>query len=236
MSGSMQAWSVVGISLCLAAGEARFIPAGAAEVRFDFENEVVGHAPRAFAAARSGRGEPARWEVIETEDAPSGRRVVAQLSTDATSYRFPLLILEEVTAVDVDLSVSGKAMAGKTDRAIGLVWRYRDPDNYYVARANALEGNVVLYKMEGGRRSDVDIEGADDTYGVDVAVPAQSWSRLRVVAVGDLFTVELSGKELFRVRDRTFEGAGRVGLWTKADSVTWFDDLEIEVLDRERVP
>ncbi|HUP21419.1 MAG TPA: hypothetical protein VNB06_00590 [Thermoanaerobaculia bacterium] len=205
--------------------------ASSASLRFDFEEDLVGEAPRGFVSARSGQGAPARWEVIEAEDAPSGARVVAQLSEDATSYRFPLLVLDEFAAADVDLSVAGKAVAGSIDQAIGLVWRYRDEDNYYVVRANALEGNVVLYKMEDSRRSDLDIVGVAGTYGVDAEVPGRSWVRLRVVANGDLFVVELEGKELFRVRDRTFTQTGKVGLWTKADSVTWFDDLEVKALD-----
>lgn len=215
--------------------EASAAPSPAA-TRFTFEEDPIGEAPQGFTPAHSGRGAPGRWTVIDADDAPSGTRVVAQLSDDTTSYRFPLLTLDEISAADVDLSVAGKAVSGATDQAIGLVWRYRDADNYYVVRANALEGNVVLYKMENGKRSDLDIVGATNTYGVDAEVPPRSWVRLRVVAKGDLFVVDLGGEELFRVQDRTFAEPGKVGLWTKADSVTWFDDLAVEALDGVPTP
>ena len=177
------AWAVA----CLTIGCEAASQEASDALRFDFENDAAGQAPLGLHAARSGQGAPARWEVVDANDAPSGGRVVAQLSDDATSYRFPLLIVDEFTATDVDLSVAGKTIAGAKDQAIGLVWRYQNPDNYYVVRANALEGNVVSYKMENGRRSDLDVLGAGDTYGAETKVPRGTWTRLRVVATGDLF-------------------------------------------------
>jgi hypothetical protein len=106
-----------------------------------------------------------------------------------------------------------------------LVWRYRDADNYYVVRANAMEDNVVLYKVEQGNRKALDIVGRDGGYGVKAKVPAQQWSTLRVEFVGPRFRVFLNAKEIFAVEDATFSNAGAVGLWTKADSVTLFDDF-----------
>jgi hypothetical protein len=128
------------------------------------------------------------------------------------------------------VSVRFKPVRGAVDRAAGLVWRYRDPDNYYVVRANALEGNVVLYKVADGKRSDLDPRGAGlFTYGKKAEVPSEAWSTLRVVAQGSVFRVFLNGRELFEVEDSTFTGSGKVGVWTKADSVTYFDDLEVKV-------
>jgi hypothetical protein len=204
------------------------------EKRLGFDQDEVGTVPRGFSAIHSGDGSPGRWQVVAAEDAPSGRQAVAQIDVDRTSYRFPLLVLDSPTVRDVALSVEGKPISGKVDQAIGLIWRYRDADNYYVVRANALEDNVVLYKMEAGRRSDLDLKGKGSTYGVDAEVPQDAWSRLGVRAKGNLFTVLLDGEELFQVEDGTFTEAGKVGLWTKADSVTWFDDLEVVVLDGER--
>ena len=94
-------------------------------------------------------------------------------------------------------------------------------------RANALEDNVVLYKMENGKRSDLPVKGVSGSYGVDADVPDQGWGVLRVTARGPLFEVYLGETKLFEVEDRTFTGPGRVGLWTKADSVTRFDDMRI---------
>jgi hypothetical protein len=197
----------------------------------DFEADAPGGSPSGFTTALSGKGAAGRWEVLEVESSPSGRHVVAQLDGDPTSYRFPLLVLDSVVARDIELAVSGYAVSGTKDQAVGIVWRYRDQDNYYVLRANALEGNVVAYKMEAGERSDLDLLGQRGTYGLDVPVPPRSWNRLGVRVVGSRFTAILDGRELFEVEDTTFPDAGQVGLWTKADSVTWFDDLEVRVLD-----
>lgn len=197
----------------------------------DFEDAAVGAPPPGFTFARTGQGGPGRWEVVAVDGAPSGGKALAQTSTDATSYRFPLAVVEGFTARGADLAVRFRPVSGKVDQAAGLVWRYRDPDNYYIVRANALEDNVVLYKVEGGKRTDLDIKGAGRTYGVKAEVPADAWSELRVIARGNLFTVYLNGRNLFEVEDGTFREAGRVGLWTKADSVTRFDDLRFARLD-----
>ena len=107
------------------------------------------------------------------------------------------------------------------------MWRYRDEDNYYIVRANALEDNVVLYKVENGKRTDLPVKGEGRTYGKKAEVPAGQWSTLRVVASGPRFEVYLNGTTLYEVEDATFTQAGRVGVWTKADSVTQFDDLTV---------
>jgi len=171
--------------------------------------------------------------VAATENAPSGRQALSQSSTDRTSGRFPLAVYEGFTGRDVDVSVRFKPVSGEVDQAAGLVWRYRDPGNYYIVRANALENNVVLYKVENGKRTDLPVKGAGRTYGVKQKVPGKSWSELRVTARGNLFTVSFDGKQIFQVEDSTFPDAGKVGLWTKADSVTEFDDLRIAGLDEK---
>jgi hypothetical protein len=118
-----------------------------------------------------------------------------------------------------------RPVAGKEDQAGGLVWRFKDANNYYVVRANALEGNVVLYKTVNGKRSSLQVKGRMFGYGIDTDVPKGKWSTLRVEFVGDLFTVFYAGKKLFQVQDVTFADEGAVGVWTKADSVTLFDDF-----------
>lgn len=196
-----------------------------------FEGDAAGGPPAGFTAALTGRGRPGVWQVQAATDTPEGRQVVVQADADTTNYRFPVLVYDGASATDLDLSVAFQPVSGRVDRAAGLVWRYRDPDNYYVVRANALEDNVVLYKVEKGQRRDLPVKGAGRTYGVTAPV-ADGWNTLRVTATGALFEIYLNGAKLFEVEDATFTGAGRIGLWTKADSVTRFDDLRLAVRDR----
>ena len=195
---------------------------------FDFEKDPLGAAPAGFSIAKTGPGAASRWRVREDASAPSGTRVLVQESADPTSSRFPLAVNDAASLADGTLAVKFKAISGKMDRAAGIVWRYRDPDNYYIVRANALEGNVVLYKVERGKRSDLDpVDAGLFAYGKKAPVRSGAWQELRVEVRGDSFRVSLDGAHLFDVRDATFAGPGKVGLWTKADSVTAFDDFSI---------
>ena len=208
-------------------------PGSAGKTTIDFEAFPPGQVPPGFSTAVTGGGGPASWIVQDDPSAPSGKRVLTQTSADPTGKRFTLCVYEGTTGRDVDVSVRFKPIAGKVDQAAGIVWRYRDDGNYYLVRANALEGNVVLYKVEGGRRTDLKPVGAGLlTYGKKVEVPSGKWGSLRLVAIGKQFAVHLNGQHLFDVEDETFTTAGKVGLWTKADSVTSLDDLTIEVIDR----
>jgi hypothetical protein len=118
------------------------------------------------------------------------------------------------------------------DQAAGLVWRYQDGKNYYIVRANALENNVVLYKVENGKRADLKPVGFGlFAYGKKAKVLREQWNELQVMTKGKRFDVSLNGESLFTVEDETFSQPGRVGLWTKADSVTYFDNLTIESYD-----
>jgi hypothetical protein len=163
-----------------------------------------------------------RWVVLEDLSAPAGPKVIAEISGDRTSDRFPLAIMEGFEARDVAVSVRFKPVSGTVDQAAGLVVRLRDPRNYYIARANALENNVRLYRVVDGRRTQF--------ASVDVPVPRDRWQSLGLRVQGDRFSVSLDGRELFAATDRTFRDAGRVGLWTKADSLTHFDNLEIQAM------
>lgn len=204
------------------------IPAVAGAQTLDFEKDGPGEAPGGFTVAQTGPGAAPRWIVEEDQSAPSGKRVLVQRSTDDTSSRFPLAVYENASLADSTVAVKFKALSGQVDQAAGIVWRYRDRDNYYIVRANALEGNVVLYKVERGKRSDLKPIGSGAfSYGKKAPVKSGVWQELRVEVNGDLFRVSLDGAHLFDVRDVTFGGAGKVGLWTKADSVTAFDDLSI---------
>jgi hypothetical protein len=192
--------------------------------RIDFSDDSLGQPPKGFEFGHTGKvGAPGKW-VIQAE---GPNKFLVQSDPDATRSRFPVAVLSDVSAADVDLSVRFRPISGRVDQAAGLVWRYRDQDNYYIVRANALEDNVVLYKVEKGNRTDLPVKGEGRTYGKDAEVPAGQWSTLRVVANGRLFEVYFNGTRLYEVEDATFNQAGKVGVWTKADSVTQFDDLAV---------
>ena len=192
--------------------------------KVDFEQDAVGQPPKGFVFGLTGKvGAPGRW-VVQQE---AGGRYLVQLDADRTNARFPVAVLSDLSAADVDLSVRFKPVSGRVDQAGGLVWRFQDEDNYYLIRANALEGNVVAYKVQNGRRTDLPVKGEGRTYGKKTEVPSGQWSTLRVTAAGSAFSVYFNGNKLYDVADSTFTGPGRVGVWTKADSVTQFDDLTV---------
>lgn len=195
------------------------------EVRkVDFEQDTVGQPPKGFVFGHTRKvGTPGRWAVQQE----GGGKYLAQLDADGTRNRFPVAVLTDVSATDVDVSVRFRPVSGRVDQAGGLVWRYQNEDNYYIVRANALEDNVVLYKVQNGERTDLPVKGEGRTYGKSAEVPAAQWSTLRVVATGPRFEVYFNGTKLYEVEDSTFKGTGRVGVWTKADSITQFDDLTV---------
>lgn len=140
---------------------------------------------------------------------------------------FGWAVLPKTSVRDGFVQVRFKPISGREDQAGGLVWRWRDADNYYVARGNALEGNVVAYKVVTGRRTDLKPVGASGpAYGVNTPVASGAWHTLRVDFAGPEFSVTFNGRPLFSVRDDTFLAPGAVGIWSKADSVTEFDAFE----------
>jgi hypothetical protein len=192
--------------------------------KVDFSADAVGQAPKGFDFGHTATvGKPGTWVVQEE----GSNKFLAQTDPDSTRSRFPVAVLSNVTAADVDLSVRFRPISGRVDQAAGLVWRYQNQDNYYIVRANALEDNVVLYKVQGGKRTDLPLKGEGRTYGKKTEVPANQWSTLRVVANRGLFEVYFNGSKLYEVEDATFSQPGKVGVWTKADSVTQFDDLTV---------
>jgi hypothetical protein len=201
----------------LAASSTLWAQGGGTMTRIDFENVPVGTLPTGITSALTGSGGPVKWAIVEDPTAPAGPKVLAQTSTDTTDYRFPLAILEAPVAANVDVSVKFKPVAGEVDRAAGIAVRLKDRDNYYVVRANALEDNVRLYKVVGGQRKHF--------AGVATKVPSGVWQELRLKVEAARFEVFFNGKSLYTASDATFGDAGRVALWTKADSVTYFDDL-----------
>ena len=186
---------------------------------YTFNSDTPGQLPAKFHSAKTGGGTPEKWEVTADPTAPSKPYVVAQTSTDQTDYRFPLLIADEGSFQDLDLSVKFKAVSGRIDRAAGLVFRLKDPNNYYIVRANALENNYRLYRVVNGRRSQF--------AGANFKVSSGEWHELRVEAIGNKITCYYDGSKKIDATDNTFRDPGKVGLWTKADSVTSFDDLKV---------
>jgi hypothetical protein len=196
----------------------------AASRTVDFNQDAIDQPPKGFEFGHTaGVGRPGKW-IVQAE---GSNKFLVQTDADSTRSRFPVAVLSDVSAADVDLLVRFKPVSGRVDQAAGLVWRYQDENNYYIVRANALEDNVVLYKVQNGKRTDLPLKGAGRTYGKKSEVPAGQWSTLRVVANGPSFEVFLNGTKLYDVEDTTFRQAGKVGVWTKADSVTQFDDLTV---------
>lgn len=185
----------------------------------NFEPGDLGRTPRNFTPALTGGGGPISWVVRESPDAPGGTLVLVQESSDDTSYRFPMCIYDRIVARDVSAEVKWKAISGKVDEAGGIVLRYR-PENYYIARANSLEGNVDLFKTVKGKRLLVE--------EVPAAVAAGTWHTLRFEAKGQHLTITFDGKVMIDKDDGTFSNPGKVGLWTKADGVSAFTDFRIE--------
>jgi hypothetical protein len=188
-------------------------------MKIDIASMPTGNAPAGFTAALTGQGDKVHWQVLDDASAPGGK-VIAETSRDTADYRFPLCLREDILAKDVAVSVRFKAVAGEVDQAAGLTVRTLDDQNYDVARANALEANVRLYKVINGVRRQL--------AGHNIDVPSGSWQRLQLEASGEILRVAFNGQQLIEARDTSIGEAGKVGLWTKADSLTHFADIEIE--------
>jgi hypothetical protein len=212
--GTVRTILIAGALLCLAEASAM------TDTTASFEADAVGAPPKGWTATKTGKGDP-KWTVERDQTAPSKSQIVKQSGRAA----YPVLLKDDTDIKDGFIQTKFKAVAGSEDRAGGVVWRARDANNYYVARANALEDNVVLYKTVEGVRSALDIVGRKGGYGVATSVPANEWLSLRVEFKGTRFRVLYNGQQLFEVEDSTFPDAGKVGLWTKADSVTLFDEV-----------
>jgi hypothetical protein len=184
----------------------------ASPATINFDQTTAGGQPSGWTTTQTGNG-AAKWTVERDDSAPSKPNVLKQ-SGEAT---FPVCIKNDTRLKDGFVEVKFKPISGKEDKAGGVVWRCQDADNYYVARANALEDNVRIYHIAKGRRTQFGT--------VNVKVASNQWHLLRVNFSGNKFAVVFDGKPLFEAEDSTFADAGKVGVWTKADSVTLFDDF-----------
>jgi hypothetical protein len=180
-----------------------------------FDKDELNKAPKKWRIGVTGKGNP-KWMVIRDSTAPSGPNVLYQ----SGEGKFPWCVIPRVSLSDGFVEVKFKPLSGKIDQAGGLIWRFKDGNQYYVARANALEDNVSLYYVKKGKRRTIKY--------VDAQVPLNEWNTLRVAFAGDGIKVFLNGKKYIDLKDKNISGTGAVGVWTKADSKTLFDDFIFE--------
>jgi 3-keto-disaccharide hydrolase len=197
----------------------------AGSARWNFEDATVGRLPKGWSAAKTGRGPGSVWKVVDDQTANKSK-ALAQTSSEGPNPLFNLCIADESRFRNLDMSVSLKAVTGKLDQGGGLVWRLRDANNYYIARWNPLEDNFRVYKVVGGTRTQLAT--------ADVKSHKDMWHKLRIIHSGDAIQCYLDGEEYLKVTDGTFKEAGKVGLWTKSDAVTYFDDLTVDDLDSKQ--
>jgi hypothetical protein len=178
----------------------------------NFDSFTRGALPADWVCGVTGSG-ASRWTVETDVDAPSRPNIVKQSGVGD----FPWCALKAVSTTDGYVEVKFKALSGRIDQAGGVMWRWKDGNNYYIARANALENNISLYYTAKGRRNTIKY--------VDAPVAKNTWHTLRVDFAGTSIKVSLNGKTYIDLQDKNITGAGAVGMWTKADSVTAFDDF-----------
>ena len=178
----------------------------------NFDDLKTGAPPAGWTSTQTGKGE-AKWEVVVDNSAPSKPNVLKQ-SGVAT---YPVCIKDDTNLKDGFVEVKFKPVAGSEDQAGGVIWRCKDADNYYIARANALEDNVTIYHTVNGRRV--------EKKRINIKVTSNQWHTFRVDFKDHYFVVTFDGKKAFGWKDDTFKEAGKIGVWTKADSTTLFDDF-----------
>ena len=202
---------VVIVSICFISTVA-FAQSVDSNTTVDFDKASVGQLPDGWIGGVTGQGLP-KWSVEADTTAPSGPNVLKQ-----SGYgKYPWCVKKDVSLKDGYVEVKFRPISGNEDQAGGLIWRWQDGDNYYVARANALEDNVTIYHTVKGSRSAFK--------NVNMKVASDQWHALRVDFAGNNFKVTLDGKVAIEATDDTFKKAGTIGVWTKADSVTSFDDF-----------
>jgi hypothetical protein len=186
----------------------------------NFDNAPLGKTPPGWTVAMTNHGRAPQWEVRRDGSAPTQPYVLAQLAADPVGDRAPLAIWDGVSLRDGEISVRLKPLSGHEVEAGGIVWRYRDQNNYYLARANATDKNVQVFKVVNGNRVPL-------MAGVRHDITPNEWSTLKVWTRGSRFQIYIDHRRVLQGQDSTFTGPGKVGLWTVADSVTYFDDFRI---------
>lgn len=185
-----------------------------------FDKADVDKLPKGWTAAQTGKGDGSVWKVVADDSAPTRKGYVLAQTTEGPKAAFNLCVLDDSKYKDVDIRVAFKAVKGKIDQGGGVVWRYQDANNYFVARYNPLEGNLRFYKVVDGGRTQLATKE-------DLELKAGAWHTFQVAMEGERVECKLNGKQVFEAKDGTIAKPGKVGLWTKADAQTYFDDLKI---------
>lgn len=203
--------------LMMSAGSANFAPVE--EVKWTFEDAKEGALPAKWTEAKTGDGPGSVWRIVKSKRDDQPTLALSQTSSEGPKPLYNLCVLAEEKRADVDLSVDVYAVKGEIDQGGGLVWRYLDANNYYIARWNPLEDNFRLYHVKDGKRTQL--------ANADFKVEPEKWRTVRVTQKGNEIRCYFDGKPLLEAKDDTFKEAGAIGLWTKADAVTLFDNLSI---------
>ena len=185
-----------------------------------FSKDDLGKVPAGWRADQTGKGEGSVWKVVADDTAPSKTGHVLAQTAESPGSMFNLCVADKPSVKDVEVTVAFKAVKGQKDQGGGIVWRYQDANNYYIARMNPLEDNYRVYKVVAGKRIQLETKQ-------DLKVPAGEWHTLKIKQVGDQIECYLDGKKHLEAKDSTFKDAGKVGLWTKADAQTNFDDFQV---------
>ncbi len=198
-------------------------PAASGAFRSDFDDVRPGQLPPSWHIAQTNpTRELAAWQVARDAAAASGANVFALTRSVNYDGTFNLAIAEQTSFCDLDLTVKVKAVSGEEDQGGGPIWRCQDENNYYICRINPLESNYRVYKVIGGKRQQL--------ASVKVELQTGRWYTLRATMAGEKIACYLDGTKLLEATDSAIPQAGHVGLWTKADAVTSFDDLSVAVL------
>lgn len=185
-----------------------------------FAKGDLGMVPTGWKADQTGKGDGSVWKVVVDDTAPSKTGHVLAQTAESPGPMFNLCMADDTSFTDVAATVAFKALKGKKDQGGGIVWRYADANNYYIARFNPLEDNYRLYKVVGGKRIQLATKE-------ELKAPAGEWHTLTIKMKGDQIECHLNGKKQLEAKDDTFTKAGKVGLWTKADAQTAFDDFTV---------
>jgi len=206
------------IAIALCVGVVALASAGETPKELTFAKADVGKAPSGWTIAKTGTGEGSVWTVMTDETAPSKTgHVLAQTAAGPTQV-YNLCVVEDSSFKDGAVSVAVKAVKGKIDQGGGLLWRYKDANNYYVCRYNPLEANFRLYTVKAGKRVQLATKE-------EVELPEEKWFTVSIKHTGKAIECSLNGKKLLEVADETFPDTGKVGAWTKADAMSHFDQF-----------
>jgi hypothetical protein len=198
-------------------------------VNINFDSAKLGETPADWTSGLTAHGAPPRWIVLRDPNAPSQPYVLAQDSKAGPKFRFPLCLFDKVTCLDGDVSVKLKIISGRDGQDAGVVFRAADPNNYCLVRASARDHNIALYRVTDSHFEPVPVKGARaGTVGVLHAIKIGDWNLLRVTYKGNLTTVYFNHRKVFEAVDSTPQTSGRSGVWTKADTVAYFDDFRID--------